>query len=83
MAFDLANGPDIIEAARAGGHRAVNPWDPFVTPELVDRAHGAGIEVHTWTVDDPHRMAALVAMGVDGIITNVPDVARGVLDAAP
>ena len=81
LAFDLANGPDIIEAARAGGHGAVNPWDPLVTPDLVDRAHRAGIEVHTWTVDDPGRMTALVAMGVDGIITNVPDVARGVLDA--
>ena len=83
LAFDLANGPDIIEAAVAAGHRAVNPWDPFVTSEFVDRAHVAGVEVHSWTVDDPERMAVLVAMGVDGIITNVPDVARSVLDTVP
>ncbi len=77
LAFDLTNGPDMVEAAVTAGHRAINPWDPFVTPELVERAHGAGVEVHSWTVDDPARMVALAAMGVDGIITNVPDVARG------
>ncbi|MCU0309667.1 MAG: glycerophosphodiester phosphodiesterase [Acidimicrobiales bacterium] len=80
LAFDLDREPDPIAAAVARGHRGVNPWDPFVTPDLVVRAHAAGIEVHAWTVDDPLRMADLVTMGVDGIITNVPDVARAVVD---
>ena len=35
-----------------------------------------GVEVNVWTVDDPERIAALVALGVDAVITNVPDVAR-------
>ena len=41
--------------------------------------HGAGIEVNTWTCDDPLRMAELVDWGIDGICTNVPDVALEVL----
>jgi glycerophosphoryl diester phosphodiesterase len=33
------------------------------------------------TVDDPTRMAELLDLGVDGLCTNVPDVARRVVDA--
>jgi glycerophosphoryl diester phosphodiesterase len=57
------------------GHAAVHPWDPSVDEALVALAHDAGIAVNTWTVDDPSRIRALAAMGVDGIVTNVPDVA--------
>jgi len=50
-----------------------------VDQALVDLAHGAGLAVNTWTVDDPDLMLALAEMGVDGIVTNVPDVAVEVL----
>jgi glycerophosphoryl diester phosphodiesterase len=51
-----------------------------VTPDLVARAHAAGLTVNTWTVDDPDRMRFLVEeCGVDAIITNVPDIARATL----
>jgi len=80
LAFDLDHGPDPVAAAVAGGHTSINPWDPFVTDELVARSHAAGVAVHAWTVDDPDRMRDLVAMGVDGIITDLPDVARRVVD---
>ena len=80
LAFDLALGPRSASSPpRWRGHRAVNPWDPFVDEALVARAHAAGLEVNIWTVDDPERIAALAALGVDGVITNVPDVARTVL----
>jgi hypothetical protein len=38
-------------------------------------AHAAGLAVNTWTCDDPDRIGALLRWGVDGICTNVPDVA--------
>lgn len=65
VARDLANS----------GHIAIHPWDRFLTQKLVDACHDNGLQVNVWTVDDPDRMRELINMGVDGIITNVPDVA--------
>jgi glycerophosphoryl diester phosphodiesterase len=46
---------------------------------LVARSHAAGLVVNSWTVDDADRIRALGAIGVDAVITNVPDVARSAL----
>jgi glycerophosphoryl diester phosphodiesterase len=64
-----------VARAADGGHTAFHPHESVVTAELVDRAHRAGLEVNTWTVDDPARMAALATLGVDAVITNLVDVA--------
>jgi glycerophosphoryl diester phosphodiesterase len=48
----------------------------LVTPKLITQVHRAGGEIWVWTPDDPATIARLVAMGVDGICTNVPDPAR-------
>lgn len=52
----------------------------LVDADLVDRAHEHGYRVYAWTVDHPWRMEVLVALGADGICTNLPDVARAVAD---
>ena len=70
---------DGIGLAVAGGHDALHPHDATVDAELVAAAHAAGLAVNVWTVDDPARIRALADFGVDGIVTNVPDVARAVL----
>jgi glycerophosphoryl diester phosphodiesterase len=60
-------------------------WSPFwrnVTPALVEEAHGLGLKVVPWTVNEPAEMARLVAMKVDGLITDYPDRAGPVLTAA-
>jgi glycerophosphoryl diester phosphodiesterase len=76
LAMMIADVGELIDRAAAAGHVAVNPWDGFVDAALVERAHAAGLQVFPWTVDDPERMRALIGAGVDGIITNVPDVLR-------
>lgn len=50
-----------------------------VTPSLVRTAHSLGQEVHAWTIDDPAEIRRLVEMGVDGIVTNRPDIAITVI----
>jgi glycerophosphoryl diester phosphodiesterase len=43
-----------------------------VTPALAAVTRAAGVELNVWTVDDPDRIEALRAMGVDGIVSNDP-----------
>jgi glycerophosphoryl diester phosphodiesterase len=52
---------------------------PVVDRRFVDRAHGAGLQVHVWTIDDPDEMHELLDLGVDGIMTDRPAVLRDVL----
>lgn len=48
-----------------------------VTQQFVDACHTAGIAVHAWVINDPQQMQSLLAMGVDGIVTdNRPAIAR-------
>lgn len=65
------------------GYAAINPHHATVDASLVGRAHDHGLAVNVWTVDEPGRMRELAAMGVDAIITNVPDLARVTLAPAP
>lgn len=52
----------------------------LVTPASVAAAHERGVEVHVWTVNELEEMQELLAMGVDGIVTDYParlrDLAR-------
>jgi glycerophosphoryl diester phosphodiesterase len=94
--LDLADfGGDPVAAVHSFGVDAFAPvhgfpegggvnnagYRPYVTRDLVRRAHGYGIPVIPWTVDDPDTMNKLLDDGVDGIITNRPDVLRTVLAA--
>ncbi len=66
---------EAIAAAVASGHVAVHPWVGSLTSECVDACHAAGLLVNTYTCNDPVRLRELVAMGVDGVCSDVPDIA--------
>lgn len=61
-----------FEVAIERGFAAVHPRFDRVTAQDVERAHAAGLRVHPWTVNDVATMRRLIAMGVDGIVTDHP-----------
>ncbi len=70
---------DVFAIAVERGHRTVHPENAQVDAAYLAAAHAADLAVNVWTVDDPDRIAELGAMGVDGVVTNVVDVARRAL----
>ena len=73
---------DVAATLVARGHAALHPWVHLLSRDVVDQCHAAGILVNTWTCDDPDRMRELISWGIDGICTNVPDIALAVLAEA-
>ncbi|MGF1660418.1 MAG: glycerophosphodiester phosphodiesterase [Rubrimonas sp.] len=50
-------------------------------PPLIRRARAAGRPLHVWTVNDPVAMSRFVSLGVSGLITDAPELARATLSA--
>ena len=68
---------------RAVKHLGGQVWSPYyrdLTKDALELAHSLGIKVVVWTVNEENDMARLIEMGVDGIITDYPDVGRRVID---
>lgn len=65
-----------VRAGSATGRRSIE----IVTPRFLASAHRAGVEVHVWTINDEVEMERLIDLGVDGIMTDRPDVLRAVLE---
>lgn len=68
-----------VERVADAGHLAVHPHVAAVDAELVEQCHHAGLAVNTWTCNEPSRLVELAAIGVDGVCTDVPDVAIAAL----
>ena len=54
-------------------------WLNVVDDRFVEAAHGCGVAVHVWTIDDERQMRDLVSLRVDGIMTDRPSVLAAVL----
>jgi glycerophosphoryl diester phosphodiesterase len=72
--------------AAEGGGRSGDIWAPGyvdLTAELIVEAHELGLAVVPWTVNLPEDMARLIEWGVDGLVTDRPDLGRTVMTAGP
>jgi glycerophosphoryl diester phosphodiesterase len=56
----------------------IGPRHDLVTRELVDSAHALGLRVVPWTVNGVNDLTALLELGVDGVVTDEPALAREV-----
>jgi glycerophosphoryl diester phosphodiesterase len=78
--FATESGSALAEAVDAG-FRAVHPFVASVDPDLVRRAHAAGLALNVWTVNAPEDLRTMVAWGADAVITDRLDealaIARG------
>ncbi|HKW20892.1 MAG TPA: glycerophosphodiester phosphodiesterase [Ktedonobacterales bacterium] len=66
-AYDALQVPDTYGSVR------------IVSRTTVEAAHRLGIDIHVWTVDERSHMEALLALGVDGLMTDRPDTLADVL----
>jgi glycerophosphoryl diester phosphodiesterase len=66
------------QAIRAAGGRNWAPHHREVTESSLQEAHRLGLKVYVWTPDDAAQMRRMIEMGVDGIITNRPDILQSI-----
>jgi len=63
---------DLVTVARNAGTPIIAPLWKLVTPAQVAAAHATGLQVIPWTANTPQEWDALIAAGVDGIISDDP-----------
>ncbi|MGN0486076.1 MAG: glycerophosphodiester phosphodiesterase [Acutalibacteraceae bacterium] len=69
-----------VAFAQSIGADALHPHFVFVNKRYVEDAHKAGILVNPWTVDSDRMVTKMIDCGVDGIITDFPDLVGGMLE---
>ena len=74
LAPDLPNWTRSGLARRYSRADALHPEAPMVDELYMSRARGLGMPVRVWTVNEEDEMRRMIALGVDAIITDVPDV---------
>jgi glycerophosphoryl diester phosphodiesterase len=75
------HGGSVPRAVKAIGAKVWSPHALDLDARLVAEAHALGLAVIPWTVNNPKDMESLIALGVDGLISDRPDLLRSVLQA--
>lgn len=72
-------GGSVPQLVRAAGGAVWSPNSEDLTAASIEESHRLGLRVIPWTVNDPSGMERLLDLGVDGLITDRPDILRVVL----
>ncbi|MFQ5885370.1 MAG: glycerophosphodiester phosphodiesterase [Thermoplasmata archaeon] len=76
------NASDTVRDAIRIEAYAINPKFKILTDDIIQEAHGAGLSVFPWTVNDEESMTSLLERGVDGLITDDPAKAVRIIRTA-
>jgi glycerophosphoryl diester phosphodiesterase len=57
---------------------SINPSHEYMTQALIDDAHQRGLQVYVFTINNAEDAKRIRAMGVDGIITDYPELLSAV-----
>jgi len=83
MLAQLGSVPQLVKAAAGIAGDGSLTWSPSfkdLSAEQVKEAQALGLKVLPWTVNQRADMARMMDMGVDGLITDYPDVLRDLMD---
>ena len=70
------HGGSIPAAIKAAGGAIWSPYFGDVNAALISESHGLGLKVVVWTVNKPDDIARMINIGVDGVISDHPDLLR-------
>ena len=70
------HGGSVPRTIKAAGGNIWSPYHGDVDARSISEAHQLGLPVIVWTVNQPDDMARLIDLGVDGIISDRPDLLR-------
>ena len=80
LVWELNNDwESLIKEVANSDFQAIHPSNAIISREFVAACKKKEIDVNVWTVNDEDRMGELIDFGVDGIITDFPDVALEVV----
>ncbi len=74
--FQIGDHGSVARMVKAAGGAVWSPFFRDVDEAKIREAHGLGLKVVVWTVNAPADIERMLALGVDGIITDRPDVAK-------
>jgi len=81
--YDPESPAGVHEVLNNTPYESYHPNHKLINADLAAKEKAAGHLLNTWTVNDPARALELRALGVQGIITDVPDVILAALAALP
>jgi len=74
IVFDTATWEYILKTSKILRSTSIFPNKELVTAGWVNKAHTMGLNLYPYTIDEEEDMLSMIRMGVDGIVTNRPDI---------